>query len=123
MSLATTSEAIEPKRHRIDSLTLLAGVVILLDSVWGGIATLGLDWSRTNELVMGISFVLGIPMYLLDVWINKRIAICLLGLFFFRWVARCFGGSTPVLCNPWSGSLLLILAFALLQWSKLRSKG
>jgi hypothetical protein len=116
------SLTVDSRKSRIDSLAILGGLVILLDTVWGGIAILGLDWSRTNELVMGISFVLGIPMYLLDLWINKRIAICMLGLFLFRWIARCFGGPTPVLCNPfmWPVGILLFLAFVLLQSSKLR---
>ncbi len=114
------SLTMESMRHRVDSLVLIGAFVILVDTVWGGIATLGLDLSRINELVMGISFVLGFPMYLLDLWLNKQIAISMLGLFFFRWIATCFGGSTPVLCSPWRGSLLLIVAFVLLQLSKLR---
>jgi hypothetical protein len=77
-------------RHRVDSLALIGGFIILSDSIWGVIATLGLDWNRGNELVMGISFVLGFPSYLFDLWINKRIAISLLGLFLFRWIATCF---------------------------------
>ena len=118
MSLTT-----ESKKSRIDSLAGIGGFLILLDTIWGVLAALGLDLSRTNELLMAISFVLGLPMYLLDLWINKKIAICLLGLFLFRWVARCFDGSTFVLCNPWRGSEFLVLAFVLLQWSKLRAKG
>lgn len=99
---------------------LIGGLVMLVDTAWGGIAALGLDLSRTNELVMAVGFVLGLPMYLLDVWINKRIAISMLGLFVFRWIATCFGGPTPILCNPLRGSVLLILGVALLQLSKLR---
>jgi hypothetical protein len=110
-------------RIRIGPLALLGGIAILLDTVWGGIAILGLDLGQKNELIMGMSFVLGLPMYLLDLWIDKQIAICLIGLFLFRWIARCFGGSTPVLCSPWNFSILLVLAFILLQLSKLRKKG
>lgn len=113
----------EPIRRRVDSLAMIGAFVILVDTIWGGIATLGLDLSRTNELVMGISFVLGLPVFLLDLWINKRIAISMLGLFLFRWIATCFGGPTPVLCSPWRGSVLLILALVLLQLSKLRREG
>lgn len=110
-------------RHRVDLLVLIGAFIMLVDTAWGGMAALGLDLSRTNELVMAISFVLGLPIYLLDIWINKRIAISMLGLFLFRWIATCFGGPTPVLCNPLRGSVLLILAFALLQQSKLRREG
>ena len=93
---------------------------MLIDTAWGGLATLGLDSSRTNELVMGISLVLGLPIYLVDVWLNGRVAVSMLGLFLFRWIATCFVGPTPVLCNPLRGSVLLISAFALLQVSRLR---
>lgn len=109
--------------RRIDSLALIGGFIVLLDTVWGGIIALGLDPTRTNELAVGISFVLGFPIYLLDLWIDKRIAISMLGLFFSRWIATCFAGPTPVLCSPWRGNLLFILAFVLLQLSKLRRGG
>ena len=104
---------------RVDALALIGGFIMLVDTAWGGIAALGLDLSRLNELVLAISFVLGFPIYLLDLWINKRIAVSMLGLFLFRWIATCFGGPTPVLCSPWRGSVLLILALVLLQLSKL----
>ena len=86
---------------RVDSLALIGGFIMLVDTAWGGIAALGLDLSRMNELVLAFSFVLGFPIYLLDLWINKRIAVSMLGLFLFRWIATCFGGPTPVLCSPW----------------------
>ena len=110
-------------RHRVDSLALVGGFVILVDTLWGGLAALGLDLSRMNELVLAISFVLGFPIYLLDLWINKRIAISMLGLILFRWIATCFAGPTPGLCSPWFGNQLLIVAFVLLQFSKLRREG
>jgi hypothetical protein len=107
-------------RHRVDSLVLIGGFITLIDTVWGGLASLGLDSNRTNQLVMAISLILGFPVYLFDLWMDKRIAISMIGLFFFRWIARCFAGSAPVLCNPWRGSVLLIFAIVLLQVSKLR---
>ena len=108
------------KKLRADPLVLVGGFVATLDTAWGAVASLGLDLSRTNELVLGVSFVLTLPAYLLDVWVDKRVAIFLLGLFIFRWVARCYGGPTIVLCSPWRGSVLLVVAFGLLQLSKLR---
>jgi hypothetical protein len=111
---------IEAMKRRVDFLALIGGFVILVDTVWGGLVTLGLDPSRMNELVLGISFVLGLPTYLLDLWLDKRIAISMLGLFFFRWIATCFAGPTPILCSPWRGNVLLISALVLLQLSKVR---
>jgi hypothetical protein len=121
MSIVSTPKVVESKSHPIDSLALLGGLAVLLDGVWGGIASLGLDWSRSSEIVLGASLVLGLPAYLLDLWIGKRVPLVLLGLFIFRWLARCYGGPTFVLCNPLRGSVLLIVAFALLQWSRLRA--
>jgi len=112
----------ESIKGRVDSFAAIGGFVIIIESILGVLAVLGLDLRRTNELVMGISFVLGFPMYLFDLWIDWRIAVSLLGLFLFRWIARCLGGPTMVLCNPLDGSTLLIVAFALLQTSKLRRK-
>lgn len=121
MSFLTTAAV---KRNSIDSLLVLAGVAALLDTAIGTVAALGLDWSSPHEAVMGVSFVLGLPVYLLDLWLNRRIAFGLAGLFLFRWVARCFGGPTPVLCNPfvWPVGILLFLALACLQTSRLRSE-
>jgi hypothetical protein len=114
------SFTMEPMKRRVDSLALIGGFAILVDTLWGGLALLGLDLARMNELVLGISLVLGLPIYLLDLWMGRRIAISMLGLFLFRWIATCFAGPTPVLCSPWRGSVLLISALVLLQLSKVR---
>ena len=116
------SSLTEHKNRPSDSLVVLSGVAAFLDTVVGGIASLGLDLSRPDELVLAISFVLGFPMYLLDRRSKKRVAYFLLALFIFRWLARGFGGPTPYLVNPfdWPVGILLFLALALLQWSKLR---
>ncbi len=116
------SVRIESMRHRVDFLALVGGFVMVVDTVGGGMAALGLDLGRMNELVLAISLVLGFPIYLLDIWINKRIAVSMLGLFLFRWIATCFAGPTPVLGSPWRGNVLLIVAFVLLQFSKLRQE-
>jgi len=110
----------ELSRKRLEPLLVLGGLVSLVDTIWMGLATLGLDLSRTNELILAISFVLGFPAYLVDSRTNKRIAISLLVLITFRWIATCFAGPTPVLCSPWRGNQFLIVAFVLLQASKLR---
>jgi hypothetical protein len=115
---------IEQKNRSSDSLVVLSGVAALLDTVIGAMINLGLDLSRTYELVFGISLVLGFPMYLLDLWLKKRYAFFLLILFLFRWAIRCFGGPTPALGNPidWPVGILLFTALVLLQWSKLRTR-
>jgi hypothetical protein len=91
-----------------------------VDTLWGGVAALILDPGRPNEFALAIGLVLGFPMYALDVWLNRRVAICLWMLWLFRWVAASFAGPTLMIASIWRGNVLLILAFALLQWSKLR---
>jgi hypothetical protein len=108
----------ERRQRQINSLALIGGIIMFVDSIWGGLAALGLDLSQMPDRLMAMSFVLGLPLYLLDFWINQRIAFSLLGLFFFRWIVLCFAGPTPLLVAPWRGSVLLIVAFVLLQLYK-----
>lgn len=105
------------------SFVVLSGVAALLDTVIGGVADLGLDLTRTHELLLAISFVLGFPMYLLDVWLKKRFVFFLASLFLVRWAIRSFIGPTPGIGNPidWPMGILLFTSLVLLQWSKLRS--
>ncbi len=65
MSSVPDTEA--SQRSRFDSLALAAGVAALADTSLGAVVSLGLDLRRTNELVFAISFLLALPMYLLDV--------------------------------------------------------
>jgi hypothetical protein len=46
-------------------LIALSGVAALLDTIMGSIINLGLDHSRSVDNVIGISFTLGFPCYLL----------------------------------------------------------
>ena len=108
-------------RREIDPVILAGAVIMLVDTAWGALLALGLDLGRINELVLAISFVLSFPVYLLDVWIDAWVPLAMLGLFVFRWIARCFAGATPgLVVDPWRGSVLLMVAFALLQFSQLR---
>jgi hypothetical protein len=108
----------ESMRRRTDALVVISGFILLVDTVWGGKAALGLDLSRTSALVMGMSLVLGFPAYLLDLWIDKKIAVSMLALFVFRGIAMYFGGATQVGFSLWHGNVLLIVGFVFLQLSK-----
>ena len=105
---------------RVDPLTLVGGVVILVDAFCGRIAILWLDLSQFNQLGLSLIVLLGVPMYLLDVWLETGGTFSLLGLLFIRWAWRCLMRPTPVRLNPLDGNLLLIVALVLLQTSKLR---
>jgi hypothetical protein len=107
-------------RSKLSALALLGALAALIDTVWGGLAVLGLDLSRRNELLMGITFVLGLPMYLLDLYSSRRIAFGLITLFFARWVACRSGGPTAVLCSPWKVNPMIIVAFILVESAKWR---
>jgi hypothetical protein len=107
-------------RDRLDSLALIGGIIALADTVWGGLVALGLDWSRMNERLAIISFVLGLPLYLLDLCLPGRVALFLPALFFFRWIAICHGEPSLLLCGPWRVNFLLIPALLFLQLSKAR---
>ena len=106
------------RQRRIDSLVWIGGGLILLDTLWGALADMGLDSTQTSDLVLAISFILGLPAYLLDVWFKKRVAYSLLGVFLFRWIVLSSIGPTFVLQNPVTGNLLLIASFVLLQLYK-----
>jgi hypothetical protein len=107
------------RTRRFDILLLLGAVVALVDTAWGTIASMILDFRQPNDILLAISFVLGAAMYAADVWLDKRVAICLLALWLFRWAALCFIGRTAAFANPWHGSQFLIAALVLLQLSKL----
>ena len=111
------------EKRSTNKLIVLSGVAALLDTAIGGIICLALDLSRPLDLLLGISLVLGFPLFLLDLRLKRRFAFSLLALFIFRSAVRTFGGPTPVLGNPfdWPLGILLFSSFALLQLAKLQN--
>ena len=103
-------------------LVILSGVAAFLDTLFGCVINLALDPQRGVERLFGISLLLALPMYLLDLRSKNRVAFFLLALFLFRWAIRIFLGPTPAFGNPidWPEGIQLFLSFALLQWHKLR---
>ena len=118
MSIATN-----PRRSQLDHLTLLGGFLMIIDTVWGAIFVLPFDWTRLLDIVVGISLLIGLPAYVLDVRRSGRLLIFLPVALLFRWSAISFAGSPPTLARPWTGNVLLIVAILFLQWSKLRRHG
>jgi hypothetical protein len=103
-------------------IAVVGAILMLIDSLWGGIAVLPFDWSRITDLTIGIGLVLGLPTYVLDLWSKTRIVMFLPALFLFRWVAGSFASTPPSFGGePWRGSVLLITSALLLQWSKLQT--
>jgi hypothetical protein len=94
----------------------------LLGTVIGVIINLALDHSRPYYNLLGISLVLGLPMYLLDVRLKKRFVFFLAFLFVSRSVIRTL--PTHVIGNPIDRpvGIFLFSALVLLQLSKVRNK-
>jgi hypothetical protein len=83
---------------------------------------MGLDPSRLDDMVLMVSLVAGAVMYTMDARSHRRLAVCVLGLWMLRWAATCFAGPAPAsIVVPWRNSQYLLVAFVLLQWSKLRN--
>lgn len=114
------SLTIESTRARIGYLSVFGGFLMLIDTLWGAIAVLPFDWYRPSDITVGISFVMGLPAYILDSWSKKRIIIFLPALLVFRWLALSLLAKPPTLIGPWRVNVLIIVASILLQWSKLR---
>jgi hypothetical protein len=113
---------IEHRQCSSHALLILGGVAALLDTVMGVIIDLALDHSRPYDNLLGISLVLGLPMYLLDARLKKRFVFFLAFLFVSRSAIR----SLPALVigNPidWPFGILLFSALVLLQLYKVRNK-
>ena len=110
----------ESTKSRVGYLAMLGGVLMLIDTLWGSIAVLAFDWSSPNEAAAGISFVIGLPTYVLDFWSKRRVVLFLPALFLFRWLAVSIGSASPTFIQPWTLNALVIAAAVLLQASKLR---
>jgi hypothetical protein len=121
-SLMDQKDRLEQRNRWSHSLLILGGAAALLDTVIGVIINLALDHSRSYDNLLGISLVLGFPMYLLDVRLKKRFVLFLPILFLIRSAIRSL--PTLVLGNPidWPVGILLFSALILLQWYKLRDK-
>ena len=105
-------------------LLKLAALLVLVDTAWGVVAVLPFDWTLPNEALLGVSFLLGLPAYLLDFWNKRRVVIALPAVVLFRGCAEFYAGSPHPLGWQLWGNQLLIAALVILQWSKLqRRKG
>jgi hypothetical protein len=103
----------------------VAGLLALLDTAIGATSLMWLNLGRRDELLIGISFVLGAPMYLLDLRLKKRLAICLLTLLVCRWAILSAGAWPPRFSDlfAWPMGILLTLSFVFLQLSRLPRTG
>jgi hypothetical protein len=100
---------------------MLGGSLMLIDTVWGALAVLGIGFEPLLDIPLDVSLVAGLPAYVLDAWSRSRIIVFLPALYLLRWYVGSHIGSAPNdVSPPWRGSVLLIVASGLLQWSKLQ---
>ena len=99
---------------------------MLFDSLWGlaallgGMAFIGWDWHRLDGIAVAVAVVSGLPAYMLDLWIDRRIVVFLPALLVFRWFVPGLLATPRYVGHSWRGSVLLIVAGVLLQMAKLR---
>ncbi len=102
----------------VDPLTLLAGLVLGLDSIFGLLIAAGtVDTYQPVQVMWALTLVTGFPMYLLDLWLNTRLAVALLALLIFRSMAAYL--VNPGIAANWRLSALLFTGFLLVQTSRL----
>ena len=115
------STAAQSTRVRIGDLAVLGGLLMAIDTLWGAVAVLPFDWSRPLDIALGVGLVSGLPAFVLDFRSRRRVVIFLPIVFVLRWMAGSYQATPPHFGRPWiGGSVLLIAATVLLQWSKLR---
>jgi hypothetical protein len=100
----------------------IAGFFALLDTVIGTMTIAFFGLGLALDRAIAISFLLGFPMYVLDLLIKRQLAICLLSLIVCRWALLTFGTWPPHPTDPfaWPMGILLTLSFVFLQLSRLR---
>ncbi len=116
--------SVNSMRKPVSPLIPLAGLFILVDAMFGTIIVLAGAPSHAKEVLLSVSFLLGLPAYFFDLWLKRRVAFALLSLFVLRWLARCFLGPHIALNNPfaWPIGLFLFLAFVCVQAAKWRER-
>jgi hypothetical protein len=102
---------------------MLGGSLMLIDTLWGVVPVLGIGFEPLLDVPLDISLVAGLPAYMLDAWSRVRIVVFLPALYLLRWFVWTHIGRAPHHWGspPWGGTVLLIVASALLQWSKLQT--
>jgi hypothetical protein len=108
-------------RYFTRSLTVMAGIAAAIDTAFGvTIFAFGGLTGNGYDRVLFITFVLGFPAYLADVFRRTSVCFYMASLFLLRWALECFLGPGFRLDNPisWPMGIFLFLALALLQVAK-----
>jgi hypothetical protein len=119
--VSLTTETTDSTIARVGDPAVLGWLLMMIDSLWGAVAVLGIGFDRPLDIALDISLVAGLPAYALDTWSKSRLTVFLPALYLFRWLVASHIGPAPYhLGPPWRGGLLLLMASVLLQWFKLR---
>jgi hypothetical protein len=102
-------------------LLLIGGLIFLLETLFGCIASLILDTHSIRDTLTALCLTLGLPIFLVGL-VSLRIAAAALWTFFVvQWINGCFLSSPPRLSSPfdwWHGDALAV-AIVLVQCSLL----
>jgi hypothetical protein len=101
---------------------LLAGAILLLESIFGCYAVLGIGFSSLRDVATDLCLTLAFPIYLLSIF-SIRIATIGLWLFFAaQWINMCLVSRPPTLISPLDGvhGDFLFLAIVLVTFADFR---
>jgi hypothetical protein len=91
-------------------LLLIAGLFLLLETLFGLIASLILDTHSIRDIVTALCLTLGFPIYLLGLRSIRMATIALWVFFVAQWVNGCLLSIPPALYSPfdwWHGDVLV----------------
>jgi hypothetical protein len=123
--MSFTLDATDSPRRRtpVDGWAIIGLYLMIFDTLWGAFFVGGIGFEPVPDVALVVSFLAGAPAYALDMWIGRRVIVFLPALYLFRWLALSHIQTAPYgVSQSWRGSLLLIVASVLLQWSKLRRR-
>lgn len=66
------------------ALLVIGGLLALLVTLWGCVAGIMLDYRQTADVLLGLSFVLPLPLYFVALWSLRWSAGLLVGLYLYQ---------------------------------------
>jgi len=113
-------------RQRVASLcVVLSGILLLLESVFGCYAVLGVGFSTVRDIITDLCLTLAFPIYLLGLLSRRAATVCLWLFFMVQWINMCLLGRPPQLVSPIDGAhdVVLLLGIVLFTIADVASHG
>lgn len=98
---------------------ILAGILLLLESLLGCIYVLGIGFSTLHEVLTDLCLTLAFPIYLVSLVSLRGAAISLWVFFAIQWIDVCSNRNPPGFVNPfaWVHGDFLFAAAILVSFS------